>query len=302
MNRAVPLLVLALAGIVEAAPPSLATMRSALGKGDLDEATRQGVLAGAVVVQTALASTDRTTVLAGIASAPRVEGRADLLEPLASIARGPDRRTAIPAARAAVQIARDLVREDPADDIADADIVAWRDRFGDIALDRTRWIEVRVLAIDAAAYLERARTLVPRDPSMGSAGDARGTIDPSRADGTGVPLAPLLADPDPAIRRAVLAHAPSPLPPELRDPIAKLVHADTDAHVALAATAVLCADLAFDPAQPILTALGPAGIARVQAIVTTEGASRGHLREAARCLAAEKSPASLAALRKVRNR
>lgn len=270
---------------------SVATMKAAIERGDVDEASRQGVLAGPAIVEAALASPDRATVLAGIAAASRVEDRAELLEPLATIARGPDRRTAIPAVRAAAQIARELAHHEPADDIADADIVAWRDRFSDIALDRTRWIEVRVLAIDTAVYLERSRLAASGTP-----------LDPTRADGIGVPLVASLADPDPAIRRAALAHAPSPLPPELRDPIARAVISDVDPRVALAATAALCADLAFDPPQPILSALTPAGITRIQTIVSIDNASRGHLREAARCLAADKSPASTTALRKIRNR
>jgi hypothetical protein len=294
------MIALVVAGVTSPAraTPSLATMKAALEKGDLDEASRQGVLAGPAVVEAALASPDRATVLAGIAAAPRVEDRAGLLEPLAQIARGADRRTAIPATRAAAQIARELARNEPADDIADADIVASRDRFADIALDRTRWIEVRVLAVDTAVYIERSR-LIPAGTS--APGLQRPLLDPAHADGTGVPLAPSLADPDPAIRRIVLAHAPSPLPPELRDPIARAVVSDIDPLVALAAAAVVCADLAFDPAEPILSALGAAGITRVQTIVTTSGAPRGHLREAARCLAADKSPASTAALRKIRN-
>ena len=270
---------------------SVATMKAAIERGDVDEASRQGVLAGPAIVEAALASPDRATVLAGIAAASRVEDRAELLEPLATIARGPDRRTAIPAVRAAAQIARELAHHEPADDIADADIVAWRDRFSDLALDRTRWIEVRVLAIDTAVYLERSRLAASGTP-----------LDPTRADGIGVPLVASLADPDPAIRRAALAHSPSPLPPELRDPIARAVISDVDPRVALAATAALCADLAFDPPQPILSALTPAGITRIQTIVSIDNASRGHLREAARCLAADKSPASTTALRKIRNR
>lgn len=281
---------IAIAGVL--ANASIATMTAALERGDVDEASRQGVLAGPTVVEAALTSRDRTTVLAGIAAAPRVEDRAELLAPLAQVAAGPDRRIAIPAARAAVQIARELAQRELADDLADADLVAWRDRWSDLALDRARWIEVRTLAIDVAAFVERAR------PAAG----ARPPLDPARADGTGVPLATALADPDPAIRRAVVAHAPSPVPPELRAELAKVVVADTDARVALAATAVLCADLAFDPAEPILSALGAAGVTRIQTIVTTEGASRGQLREAARCLAADKSPASAAALRKLKNR
>ncbi len=284
---------------VALASPSLATMKAALEKGDLDEASRQGVLAGAAAIEAALASPDRATVLAGIAAAPRVDDRAELLEALGRIARGPDRRTAIPAARAAVAIAREMSRGEPSDDIADADIVAWRDDFAEIALDRTRWIDVRVLAVDAATYIERSR-LIPAGTA--APGVQRTPLDPTRADGSGVPLAPALADPDPALRRAVLAHAPAPLPPELRDPIATAVVSDIDPLVALAAAAVVCADLAVDPAEPILDAQGPAGLTRIQTIVATSGASRGHVREAARCLAADGSPASTTALRNIRGR
>jgi hypothetical protein len=301
--------------LAHASPPSLATMKAALEKGDLDEASRQGVLAGTAIVEAALASPDRAIVLAGITAAPRVEARAELLEPLAKIARGPDRRTAIPATRAAVQIARELSQQDVTDDIADADIVAWRDHFSEIAIDRARWIEVRVLAVDAAAYLERSRHVAgastsssasPGSPGSGSApaGSASDPpqFDPARADVLGVPWSVAIVDPDPAFRRAVLAHVPSPTPIAMRDPLAKIVVADADALVALAATAALCADLAFDPPNAILPVLGEAGIKRVQSIVMTEGASRGHLREAARCLAADKSKESAAALRAIRNR
>jgi hypothetical protein len=284
-----------LVGATAFAAPSIATMKAALEKGDVDEASRQGVLA---VVETALASKDRVLVLAGITAAPHVEDRAELLGPLAKIAQGPDRRTAIPAAHAAMQIAREMARQEPPDDIADADIVAWRDDFAEIALDRDRWIEVRVLAIDVAAYVERSR----RVPAGTAApGLSRTPLDPTKADGVGVPLAKALADPDPAVRRAVLAHVPSPVPPELREVLATAIEKDIDPLVALAAAAPLCADLAFDPPAPILAALGDAGIERIATIVTTDGASRGALKEAARCLAADKSPSSTAALRKLRN-
>ncbi|MBA3542469.1 MAG: hypothetical protein H0T79_22835, partial [Deltaproteobacteria bacterium] len=78
----------------------LASMRAAIERGDLDEAARQGAMAGPVIVERALASRDRTTQLAGIVAATEVEDRAELLPALATLASGPDRRTAIPAGRA----------------------------------------------------------------------------------------------------------------------------------------------------------------------------------------------------------
>src|SRR5262249_34973300 len=89
---------------------NLAAMRAAVEHGDFAEAARQGSLAGPAVVERALASPDRTSQLAGIAAATIVEDRVELLPALAHLAGGPDRRTAIPAARAARDIARQPAR------------------------------------------------------------------------------------------------------------------------------------------------------------------------------------------------
>src|SRR5688572_25889343 len=65
------------AAVVGAA--GIGAMTDALDRGDRDEASRQGVLAGPVAVEQALANPVRTTQLAGIIAAPRVEARAELL-------------------------------------------------------------------------------------------------------------------------------------------------------------------------------------------------------------------------------
>ena len=70
----------------------LASMKAAMERGDIDEASRQGVLAGPAVVEAALASPDRATRLAGIAAAPAVDDRIELLDALAQVAAGPDAR------------------------------------------------------------------------------------------------------------------------------------------------------------------------------------------------------------------
>nr|MBA2542419.1 hypothetical protein [Deltaproteobacteria bacterium] len=134
----------------------LATMRAAIDRGDVDEASRQGMLAGPGIVEQALLATDRPAQLAGIASAPTVAGREELLGSLAKVAGGPDRRTALPAARAALAIARELAaRIDLPDDLAPDDIATWRQLYVDLAKDRDRWIELRVIALDTAAALDR---------------------------------------------------------------------------------------------------------------------------------------------------
>src|SRR5690348_14441508 len=107
----------------------IGSMTAAMDRGDIDEAGRQGMLAGPVVVEKALAGPARATELAGIAAAPAVEDRAELLPALAALAAGPDRRTAIPAARAARTIARELAAHDLPDDLAPADLEPWRAAF-----------------------------------------------------------------------------------------------------------------------------------------------------------------------------
>src|SRR5262245_32894287 len=102
------------------AAAGIASMTAALDRGDVDEAARQGALAGPAAVGRALGSRERSTQLAAIAAAPDVEDRAELLAALADVAAGPDRRTAIPAARAARSIARGL--QALPDDLAPGDL------------------------------------------------------------------------------------------------------------------------------------------------------------------------------------
>jgi len=160
----------------------VAAMRAAMERGDVDEAVRQGVIAGPALVERALRSPDRTTQLAAIAAAPSVEDRAELLVPLARVAAGPDRQVAIPAAIAARRIAIDFAKRDRPDDIAPDDVATWRAAWGQLALRGDRWIELRLLALDAAVALDPA--------------------------GHGIDLAAGRADPDPEFQRAVATLAP----------------------------------------------------------------------------------------------
>jgi len=190
----------------------IASMKAAIDRGDLDDAARQGRLAGPSVVERAIRSADRATRLAGIVAAPVVDDRAELLPALARAASGPDRRTAIPAARAALDIARHL---QPDDDIADDDVAGWRAMFSDLATKADRWIELRALALDTAQALANPGQL-------------------------GFDVA-VFSDPDPAVRREAASLVPVPLPPTARAPLAALVN-DKDPEVVRAATLALCAD------------------------------------------------------------
>ncbi|HET7506668.1 MAG TPA: hypothetical protein VFK02_36860 [Kofleriaceae bacterium] len=237
---------------------AIAAMRAALEHGDLDEAARRGANAGPWVVEHALASGDRTLTLAAIAAAPLVEDRAELLDALAAVAGRRDRRTAIPAAAAARAIARELSRTGRPDDLAADDLATWRARWAELALRGDRWIELRLLALDTAAALDPA--------------------------GIGVDLAAALRDPDPAFRRAAATIVPLPAPAASHAALAAAVIGDVDPEVALGAAQSLC--LSIDPVpRPVLDALGPAGLARIRALVTADRVpDPTAARDAARCL------------------
>jgi hypothetical protein len=253
-------------------------MRAAIERGDLDEAARQGALAGPAVVERALASRDRMIQLAAIAAAPIVEDRAELLAPLAHLADGADRRTAIPAAQAARAIARELARRDQPDDLAAGDVAAWQAAWAALALRGDRWIELRIAALDTAAALDPA--------------------------GIGVDLAAALRDPDPAFRRAAATIVPLPAPAGAYAALAGAITHDVDPAAALGAAQSLCLSLAGGAKpRPILDALGPAGLARIRALVTgpvPDATPPPAVRDAGRCLAADGSPESRAALRALR--
>jgi len=231
-------------------------MTDAYERGDVDEASRQGVLAGPAIVEQALRSPVRSTQLAGISAAPAVEDAPELLPALADVTRSADRRVAIPAALAARAIARDLAKSDLPDELADDDVMTWRALFDQIAHDQARFIEVRVYALDTVASL--AQTLSPSS--------------------IGFDLAGALADRDPAFRAAAVQLVPRPTPTALRASLAKAVQDDAEPKVALAAAQALCGD----HREPALALLGARGVERIKRLVA--GKPARDTRDAMRCL------------------
>ena len=252
----------ATAGLLSVAQAGgIAPMTAAIERGDIDEASRLGVLAGPTVIEQGLASPVRATQLAAIAAAPAVEARAELLPALATLAGSPDRRTAIPATQAARSIARELARaagggEFP-DDLDTDEVASWRAQFDQLAGHRSRFIEVRVLALDTAASL--AQVIDPRE--------------------VGFDLAAVLGDPDPAIRAVAIALVPRPTPAAARAPLANAVKNDADDKLALAAAQVLCGD----DREPALALLGAQGLDRIKSLVV--GKQPKATRDARQCLA-----------------
>jgi len=207
----------------------ITSMTAAFDRGDVDEAARQGALAGPAVVEKALAANARSTKLAAIAAAPTTEDRLELLPALADAAASPDRRVAIPAARAARTIAAQLAEHDLPDDLAAEDLAAWRARFVSIATNADHVVEVRLACLETAQALG------------------------------GFALPPLLGDPDPLVRAEAIDLQPRPVDPALRTALAQTVASDADPHVAIAAARLLCAD---DPAAGT-AALGTVGVGRL---------------------------------------
>jgi hypothetical protein len=238
----------------------ITSMTDAYVRGDVDEASRQGVLAGPAVVEQGLRSPVRTTQLAAIAGAPAVEAAPELLPALADVASGPDRRTAVPAAQAARQIARDLAKAELPDDLDADDVMTWRALFDQIAHNQTRFIEVRVLALDTVSSL--AQTIAPSS--------------------VGFDLAGALGDRDPAFRAAAVQLVPRPTPVALRAPLAKAVKDDADDKVAFTAAQALCGD----HREPALALLGARGVERIKKLVA--GKPVRATRDAMRCLKPEK--------------
>ncbi len=234
----------------------IATMTAAFERGDVDEASRQGVLAGPVVVERALISPKRSSRLAAVAAAPMVEARPELLPALATLAASGDRRSAIPAARAARTIARELAHQELADDLDSGDLAAWRGSFEALATNTNRYIEVRVLALDTITALAAAE-----DPTA-----------------LGYDLAAALGDPDPAYRAIAIANVPRPTPEAALAPLANTVKNDADDKVALSAANVLCGD-DKTKALPLLAAQG---LDRIKQL--TAGKPTRLVRDAQRCL------------------
>jgi len=243
-----------------ASTPTLGAMAAAVERGDADEASRLGVLAGPAVVEDGLRSQLRSTQLAAVAAAPMVEARSELLPELATLAQSGDRRVAIPALRAARTIARELATAagdgETADDLDPDDLTTWRALFEGLVANPHRFVEVRVLAIDTVAAL--SRVITPTE--------------------VGFDLAGVLGDPDPAIRLIAILNVPRPTPASARTALVSAVTSDVDDAVALAAAQVLCGD---EPA-PAVALLGVPGRDRIKKLVA--GIAAKTTRDARRCL------------------
>lgn len=261
----------------------LAGIEVAHARGDHDEVARQAVAAGAAGVRPMLAASARAEVIAGIAAAPATPDGWELLADLARLAGRWDRSVAAPAAHAAARIARDLDADVAIlHDVPDDALAARQEAWATLAARGDRWADVRVHALEVAATIARARRATAED-------------DP----GLGYPLEVHLDDADPEVRRAACELVPQPAPPATFDPLGAAIRDDPDEAVVLACAQALCADLAWDPATPVLVALDADGAARLRAIAKAPlpAVPAGAIVDAARCLIARGEPADLAAVR-----
>ncbi len=257
-------------------------LKGAFLAGSTDEVERAARSAGARRLTIALAGAagDRVLALAAADGAPFAEDAVWLLPALVAAARSPDRPLAVRAARGAARIASaldssELIMNDVPPDWTRARIHELRE----LAADSSRWVDVRVSLLEAAAHLRRALEA--------EAGPADAPYD----------LAAAAVDPDPEIRRAAFELLGSPLAPAQLAIAANAVAADPVPVVAIAAAQAACDGLRFgDPARPVLAALGAKGLPRLRVLVADKALSAGARLGAARCLAVDGSSASKKAL------
>ena len=251
-------------------------------RADHEEVARLAGQAGASTIAPMLGDDDPARVQVALAAAPHAPDAWELLAPLARLAAGWDRSRAAPAAHAAARISRDLDPDgalllDMPDDMLEARQAAW----SAIAASPDRWADVRVHALEVSAALARARRVTAES-------------DP----GLGYDLATVLTDDDPEVRRAGCELVPQPAPSGVLDALGAAIRTDADPAVALACAQALCAGLAWDPATPVLAALGDEGAARLRAIAKGKlpAVPAGALVDAARCLAARRTRADQVAI------
>jgi hypothetical protein len=278
----VPLVLVVLAVL---AGSGAARLAQALETGNPDDVAWAARQVGTEAVAAALVDGDRVARRAGAIAAPAVDDGWSLLDELAAAAADWERTRAVDAARAALAIARRFDGDAAATGDVPDDVLADLARaWSELARRADRWPDVRVAALEIAARLARARLATTDD-------------DP----GLGFDLEAMLADADPLLRRTAAELVPMPTDSALRPALARVVSADADPSVVVAAAQAVCADLAAgDDAGPILSALGGSGIERLRVVLGADAARSlpaGAIVDAARCLAADGAPASRAALR-----
>jgi hypothetical protein len=272
--------------VAEAPTDSGRLLVDALLRADQGDLRRAGRLASSRGLRPALLSADRLTALAAARAAPAADDAWLLLDTLAEVAAGPDRTLAVAAANAAARIAGELdaavlLEQDAPRDAVVGRIRAWRS----ISERADRWADVRVLAMQTAAALSHAGShalgaSVPPEPGYDLAAAAR--------------------DADAEIRRAAVELLPSPLSTAELAVAAAVIANDPSTMVAISAAQAACAGLALgDPVRRVLAALGPAGLARVRDLVVDPALPAVARIDAARCVAADRSPQSAAAVRKM---
>lgn len=270
--------------------PSWRAAVAAWRRGDELEAAQLAHQAGRLAIRAGLASRELVEVTVALVALAR-QGDPWPLPELAALAEAADPRRS----RAAVKVARELVARLGAtgpDGAAAAgldgvELALARDRWLAVAREPARWSDVRADSLEVAAALGQVAW---------QAGEPSASADTARA------LLGFFEDEDAALRRAAIELVPAPLGPESSSALAARVTSERVPEVAAAAAAVLCAELAAPEAasEPILTLLGPAGLAAVQRW-TRAHASPGATEVAlARCLAAAGDAASQQALRHLR--
>jgi hypothetical protein len=259
---------------------------AAFRRGDLDETTRLLQRAGRDAAATALAGS-RTSALAAM-WAVQERGEPWPLPPLAAAAGSSDRRRALAATQAALAIATRLGMESAeAEDLDGETLTGWQADWLAVARRTDTWIDVRSDSVEVAVLLGRLAAAL--EPAAAKPGE----------DALSAALLALLADEDPAMRRAALELLGTPLARPVREEVARLIVSEAEPAVARAAAAALCSELGGQVAGDVMGALGTEGMSRIRELAKATTAAVASDVELARCLAADGRPESRAAMREL---
>ncbi|MEZ4401646.1 MAG: hypothetical protein R3B06_16590 [Kofleriaceae bacterium] len=264
---------LLLAVVAGATPPDLAARYQA---GDLAEVRRRGRDVDVAELIAAATGADRAAASAAtVALADHPDGLL-ALPALADVAAGWDRRRVADATARARQLVQGLDGDRAIHDDLDDELLARvATHWHAVAVAVDRWPDVRAAAveIELAAVAARAAT-AGAPPALAAA------------------LTAHYASPEPEVRLAALERTPAPPPAEVMPALVATLTSDPEPTVRLVAAQALCAG---DPVAGD-AALGAAGRAALRDVIVLDLGRPGAVLDAARCVAADASPAARATL------
>lgn len=244
-----------------------------LRSGNETELERRGAAAGAMGVAAELRSEDRKQVLAALIAARGADDSWALLGVLAQSATHPDRPIAILAAQLGAELSHEIdLQMISEQEIPSEYLRQWQGAWLEVATQPSRWIDIRIYALEVASTLTRLIS----DP-------ARQPLDWEQ----------FFSDPDQEMRAAALELAPQSQ--DLVTRAADFLKTEEHPRVALSAGLRLCGPIGSHRSSSLPT-IDDTTQARLQALATNKSLAIEARIDLAPCLVANPSTASRDAL------